>query len=56
MAANANLDAFASATFVVQKGANKLQRPVAGGKVLAGVLRSTVDASNSTNTTSAGQN
>ncbi|KAI0780724.1 PhoD-like phosphatase-domain-containing protein [Trametes elegans] len=36
---NANLDAFASATFVVEAGANKLSRPVAGGKVNAGVLK-----------------
>ncbi|KAH9857089.1 PhoD-like phosphatase-domain-containing protein [Lenzites betulinus] len=35
----ANLDAFASATFVVEAGANKLSRPVAGGKVQAGVLK-----------------
>ncbi|KAL7283566.1 hypothetical protein ACG7TL_003001 [Trametes sanguinea] len=34
-----NLDAFASATFVVEAGANKLARPVAGGKVNAGVLK-----------------
>ncbi|EIW60084.1 uncharacterized protein TRAVEDRAFT_145154 [Trametes versicolor FP-101664 SS1] len=36
---NANLDAFASATFVVEAGANKLSRPVAGGKVFAGALK-----------------
>ncbi|CDO72907.1 hypothetical protein BN946_scf185002.g92 [Trametes cinnabarina] len=36
---NPNLDAFASATFVVKAGANKLERPVAGGKVNAGVLK-----------------
>ncbi|KAI0831518.1 PhoD-like phosphatase-domain-containing protein [Trametes gibbosa] len=35
----ANLDAFASATFVVEAGANKLSRPVAGGKVQAGALK-----------------
>ncbi|KAI0664598.1 PhoD-like phosphatase-domain-containing protein [Cubamyces menziesii] len=35
----ANLDAFASATFVVEAGANKLARPVAGGTVQAGVLK-----------------
>ena len=58
----ANLDAFPSAQFIVQKGescslvksfsrskptrlgANKLQRPVAGGKVLAGVLQASVVA------------
>ncbi|PIL24184.1 hypothetical protein GSI_13937 [Ganoderma sinense ZZ0214-1] len=39
---NANLDAFASASFVVEAehiAANKLARPVAGGNVLAGVLK-----------------
>ncbi|KAI0332127.1 hypothetical protein GY45DRAFT_1433422 [Cubamyces sp. BRFM 1775] len=36
---SANLDAFASATFVVHAGANKLSRPVAGGSVGAGVLK-----------------
>ncbi|KAJ8456657.1 hypothetical protein ONZ51_g11989 [Trametes cubensis] len=36
---SANLDAFASATFVVEAGANKLARPVAGGTVQAGVLK-----------------
>ncbi|KAI0664599.1 PhoD-like phosphatase-domain-containing protein [Cubamyces menziesii] len=35
----ANLDAFASATFVVHTGTNKLSRPVAGGSVGAGVLK-----------------
>ncbi|EMD38317.1 hypothetical protein CERSUDRAFT_48966, partial [Gelatoporia subvermispora B] len=39
---NPNLDAFASANFVVKNGANKLMRPVAGGSVLAGVLKSSV--------------
>ena len=34
-----NLEAFASANFIVNAGANKLQRPVAGGSVLAGVLK-----------------
>ncbi|KAI0673017.1 PhoD-like phosphatase-domain-containing protein [Trametes maxima] len=34
-----NLDAFASATFVVEAGANKLARPVAGGQVSAGALK-----------------
>ncbi|PAV19531.1 alkaline phosphatase [Pyrrhoderma noxium] len=38
----ANLDGFASANFTVNKGANKLARPVAGGSVLAGVLKSSV--------------
>ncbi|EPQ58357.1 hypothetical protein GLOTRDRAFT_37518, partial [Gloeophyllum trabeum ATCC 11539] len=38
----ANLDGFSSAQFNVQKGANKLTRPVAGGNVAAGVLKSTV--------------
>ncbi|KAJ3551377.1 hypothetical protein NM688_g4736 [Phlebia brevispora] len=36
---NPNLDAFPSATFVVKTGANKLTRPVAGGKVAAGILK-----------------
>ncbi|KAH9901602.1 PhoD-like phosphatase-domain-containing protein [Cubamyces lactineus] len=36
---NPNLNAFASATFVVEAGANKLARPVAGGSVQAGVLK-----------------
>jgi len=35
-----NLDNFVSATFVVKAGQNKLQRPVAGGTVAAGVLKS----------------
>ncbi|KAI0748331.1 PhoD-like phosphatase-domain-containing protein [Daedaleopsis nitida] len=35
-----NLDAFASATFIVKAGANKLSRPVAGGSVRAGALKS----------------
>ncbi|KAI0322193.1 hypothetical protein OF83DRAFT_1094906, partial [Amylostereum chailletii] len=39
---NPNLDGFASAQFVVRGGENKLRRPVAGGKVDAGVLKSTV--------------
>jgi len=37
---NPNLDGFASAQFIVEKGANKLSRPVAGGSVKAGVLKS----------------
>ncbi|KAI8968680.1 PhoD-like phosphatase-domain-containing protein [Trametes punicea] len=36
---NPNLDAFASASFVVDAGTNKLRRPVAGGQVKAGVLK-----------------
>ncbi|TBU65612.1 PhoD-like phosphatase-domain-containing protein [Dichomitus squalens] len=36
---NPNLDGFPSATFIVKAGANKLSRPVAGGKVAAGVLK-----------------
>ncbi|KZV69015.1 hypothetical protein PENSPDRAFT_727418 [Peniophora sp. CONT] len=39
---NANLDSFASAEFVVNAGENKLQRPVGGGSVKAGVLKSSV--------------
>ncbi|KAI0748329.1 PhoD-like phosphatase-domain-containing protein [Daedaleopsis nitida] len=35
-----NLDSFASATFIVKAGENKLSRPVAGGSVSAGVLKS----------------
>ncbi|KAI0709471.1 PhoD-like phosphatase-domain-containing protein [Earliella scabrosa] len=42
---NPNLDSFVSATFIVKAGANRLSRPVAGGKVLAGVLKSQVKAS-----------
>ncbi|KAJ8093351.1 hypothetical protein PM082_020208 [Marasmius tenuissimus] len=34
-----NLDAFVSAEFVVEAGANKLTRPVAGGVVNAGALK-----------------
>ncbi|KAI0709470.1 PhoD-like phosphatase-domain-containing protein [Earliella scabrosa] len=37
---NPNLDGFASATFIVKAGENKLSRPVAGGSVRAGVLKS----------------
>lgn len=36
-----NTDAFASANFTVLPGQNRLQRPVAGGAVAAGVLKST---------------
>ncbi|KAJ6630716.1 PhoD-like phosphatase-domain-containing protein [Mycena sp. CBHHK59/15] len=36
----ANLDSFASAQFIVKAGTNRLLRPVAGGKVAAGVLKS----------------
>ncbi|EIW60085.1 uncharacterized protein TRAVEDRAFT_35844 [Trametes versicolor FP-101664 SS1] len=36
---SANLDAFASATFVVKSGENRLSRPVASGRVNAGVLK-----------------
>ncbi|KAJ7109301.1 PhoD-like phosphatase-domain-containing protein, partial [Mycena epipterygia] len=35
-----NLDSFVSAQFIVKAGQNKLSRPVAGGAVAAGVLRS----------------
>ncbi|KLO12363.1 hypothetical protein SCHPADRAFT_941275 [Schizopora paradoxa] len=38
---SANLGNFASANFIVKAGANKLNRPVAGGSVAAGVLKST---------------
>ncbi|KAI5118113.1 hypothetical protein M0805_003467 [Coniferiporia weirii] len=38
----ANLNAFASATFTVEAGSNKLSRPIAGGSVLAGVLKASV--------------
>ncbi|TBU35768.1 PhoD-like phosphatase-domain-containing protein [Dichomitus squalens] len=34
-----NLDAFASASFIVKSGTNRLSRPIAGGEVLAGVLK-----------------
>ncbi|KAF8587157.1 hypothetical protein K439DRAFT_1631011 [Ramaria rubella] len=37
---NPNLDGFASAKFQVNAGENKLSRPVAGGTVKAGVLKS----------------
>ncbi|KAF9500934.1 hypothetical protein BDN71DRAFT_1380970 [Pleurotus eryngii] len=37
-----NLEAFVSASFVVENGANKLKRPVAGGKINAGALKSSV--------------
>ncbi|KAI0372865.1 hypothetical protein BV20DRAFT_990204 [Pilatotrama ljubarskyi] len=36
---SANLDAFTSATFVVEADANRLSRPVARGRVNAGVLK-----------------
>ncbi|THH31130.1 hypothetical protein EUX98_g3043 [Antrodiella citrinella] len=41
----ANLDSFASAVFNVKAGANKLDRPVAGGSVSAGALKSTASGS-----------
>lgn len=44
--AYANIDGFASAQFVVKAGENKLARPVAGGVVKAGVLKSQVLAGN----------
>ncbi|EIM90126.1 uncharacterized protein STEHIDRAFT_50834 [Stereum hirsutum FP-91666 SS1] len=45
---SSNLDGFASAQFVVENNANKLSRPVAGGVVNAGVLKSSVvNATNS---------
>ncbi|KIJ34147.1 hypothetical protein M422DRAFT_263800 [Sphaerobolus stellatus SS14] len=37
---NPNLDGFASAQFVVNSGENRLSRPIAGGSVKAGVLKS----------------
>ncbi|KAF9532238.1 PhoD-like phosphatase-domain-containing protein [Crepidotus variabilis] len=42
----ANLDGFISAQFIVKAGENKLRRPVAGGVVKAGVLKSQVVAGN----------
>ncbi|KAK0459655.1 PhoD-like phosphatase-domain-containing protein [Desarmillaria tabescens] len=36
---NANLNGFASAEFLVKAGENKLSRPIAGGTVLAGALK-----------------
>ncbi len=70
--ANANLEAFPSATFIVEAGwlylmylrflklkidyvagANKLSRPVAGGKVAAGVLKTEALAAVDTTTASA---
>ncbi|THG99643.1 hypothetical protein EW026_g2761 [Hermanssonia centrifuga] len=50
---NANLEAFPSATFIVEAGANKLSRPVAGGKVAAGVLKTEALAAVDTTTASA---
>lgn len=38
----ANLDGFATAHFVVKNGQNRLSRPVGGGAVNAGVLKSSV--------------
>ncbi|KAF9457170.1 PhoD-like phosphatase-domain-containing protein [Collybia nuda] len=38
----ANLDGFVSARFLVKNGQNRLSRPVAGGAVSAGVLKSNV--------------
>ncbi|GLB35018.1 putative phoD-like phosphatase, N-terminal domain [Lyophyllum shimeji] len=40
----ANLDGFPTAHFVVKNGQNKLSRPVAGGAVQAGVLKSSLGA------------
>jgi len=37
-----NLDGFAVASFLVKAGDNRLSRPVAGGKVLSGALKSQV--------------
>jgi len=37
---SSNLDGFPSAKFVVEAGKSMLQRPVAGGNVSAGVLKS----------------
>ncbi|KAF7305099.1 Alkaline phosphatase D [Mycena kentingensis (nom. inval.)] len=37
---NPNLSGFVSATFTVNAGENRIQRPVAGGSVAAGVLKS----------------
>ncbi|KAJ3574353.1 hypothetical protein NP233_g1821 [Leucocoprinus birnbaumii] len=37
-----NLDGFAVASFIVNAGENRLSRPVAGGKVLSGALKSQV--------------
>jgi alkaline phosphatase D len=39
MAGFPNLDGFTSAQFIVHAGANKLSRPVAGGAVAAGALK-----------------
>ncbi|KAI0686724.1 PhoD-like phosphatase-domain-containing protein [Cytidiella melzeri] len=47
----ANLDAFASATFIVKAGDNKLSRPVAGGQVLAGVLKAQAENATATSST-----
>lgn len=45
LTANFNLEAFNSATFTVNAGESKLARPVAGGKVLAGALKSSNSSS-----------
>ena len=45
IAASPNLEAFPSAQFIVEKDANKLSRPVGGGTIRAGVLKSTVPTS-----------
>jgi len=37
-----NSDGFAIASFIVNAGENRLGRPVAGGKVLSGALKSQV--------------
>ncbi|EKM55492.1 uncharacterized protein PHACADRAFT_143901 [Phanerochaete carnosa HHB-10118-sp] len=49
----ANLDGFPSAEFIVQKGSNKIARPVASGSVKAGVLKASVPANTSVPTSSA---
>lgn len=42
LSANRNLDGFAIASFIVNAGENRLSRPVAGGNVLGGALKSQV--------------
>jgi alkaline phosphatase D len=37
-----NLDGFAAASFIVKPGDNRLDRPVAGGRILSGALKSQV--------------
>ncbi|KNZ77118.1 Alkaline phosphatase D [Termitomyces sp. J132] len=44
---NPNLDHLEIANFIVRAGENKLSRPVAGGAVLAGIIKAALDSSTS---------